>query len=202
MLCPRFCLLCHTPMFKATPLCDGCSASLWEWRRPLVRAEDGYVVRSLFRWDRESPRAMRWLARSMKRRPDRQLWREFAQWLTFAFPAPRTVTRIVPVPSHGPNHALGMALALSERMDLSVENVLLPGEIAQKTLNRRQRQQLRFGRLGAQGKDFTGVLIVDDIVTTGATVGAAYRALGRPGNCEVWCLMDRRRSCRTDSWLL
>lgn len=45
-------------------------------------------------------------------------------------------------------------------------------------------------------------IFVDDVVTTGATAQAAYRALGCPANFQVWALAHRSLSCGASRDLL
>lgn len=39
------------------------------------------------------------------------------------------------------------------------------------------------------------VVFVDDVIVTGGTVAAAYKALGTPSRYMAWCLADRARLC-------
>jgi predicted amidophosphoribosyltransferase len=133
--------------------------------------------------------------RALKRKEHPAFWREAAIWALEAFPAPPPGSVIVPIPSsgRGKNHALGFARALSSWSGLEVRELLRsrPG-LPQKGLSRRARRFRRFEPTVPAWNICTPVVIVDDVVTTGATLNAAWEALGRPGACQAWCLMDRR----------
>lgn len=100
----------------------------------------------------------------------------------------------VPVPGPRPNHALGLAAALGRVLGHPVADVLAKCHSGrQKARSREGRAGIRFEFKGATlCTDYRSVVIVDDVVTTGATATAAHDALLGPKNCEVWCLMDRR----------
>jgi predicted amidophosphoribosyltransferase len=184
------CLICKSFLHTKSGFCLHCAGRLFELRDPRARSERGLDVHSLFAWRKDGIRAFTYMVKSLKGREDVEPWEELALWMVSGF-SPRRLRTLIPIPSAGPNHALGLAKALSKWTQWPVENAL---EMASP------RQQKRLSRLERRGaaftlkicKDFSDVAIIDDVVTTGATALAAFHALGRPRNCEVWCLMDRR----------
>ncbi len=195
MRVPTPCHVCKSFRHVKSGLCLACAGRLFEYRDPRIRSERGLDVRSLFAWRPNDHRAYAWIIKSLKGRDDKEPWLELALWMVNGFSSGATPIHIprtlIPIPSRGPNHALGFAKALSHWTGWPVENnLILPHKRQQKRLSRKARQSARFERENC--KDFSHVAIVDDIVTTGATALAAHHALGRPANCEVWCLMDRR----------
>lgn len=189
------CPICKTLVPRRGILCEVCRPQLWLLREPIVREEQGFLIRSLFSWREDGPAVFDRLLRSLKGQSHQAYWSEFGVWMANSFAQrPGPLRALVPVPSQRP-HALGFARGIQLWTDwrLSPNALLLPeGRRWQKGLSREQRQAVQFKSGAGLCTDYKAVLIIDDVVTTGATLRAAYHALGRPSNCEAWCLMDRR----------
>lgn len=105
---------------------------------------------------------------------------------------------IVPVPPREPAKGTpGLPLLLARRLgqvlDIPVQQVLHPTRALrpQKQLNREERlQNTRDAYAALPGTDLTGrrVLLVDDIITTGATVSACALALAQAGAADVFAV--------------
>lgn len=99
------------------------------------------------------------------------------------------------------DHAMALLRGFKTHLPNSVEySPLLRGEGRQKVrdLEERKKSKIHFSRQRIQKykwfRDRAPVIFVDDVVTSGATVLTAWKALGRPSNFSCWCLADRRRS--------
>lgn len=172
-------------------LCDACAGHLWRRRAHVTRREDGFVTRSLFSWERDGWPGLRWWVHALKGTERDEFWREPALWALATFPRPPEGTCLVPVPSARPhNHARGFARALARRTGWPVaEPLRVLSAREQKDLSAADRAGRAFAKVS--GDSYTHVLLIDDVVTTGATCRAAWAALA-PGTCEAWCLLDRR----------
>ena len=145
---------------------------------------------SMLAWRDSGPLAVPWLVRSLKGRERAQDWNSVALLML------QTIGRhrfrgIVPIPSP---HSLGLARALSHWTRLPIFEVLHsvnpPG--SQKRRTRQQRQAVTFtSDPPVHGGIYANLMICDDVITTGATLRAAYRALGEPRETQAWCLADR-----------
>ena len=186
------CPIC-TLISRDRALCDHCADELYHRRVITQRDLGAYRTRSLFAWRRDDWLGLRWWAMALKQKEHDAFWREAATWLIDAFGAPGGDVELVPVPtSHSLNHARGLARALALRSEATVRDVLRPRRGGhQRRLDRSARQARRFDLDEDQMPPRGRVIVLDDIITSGATAEAAFRALGQPASCEVWCLMDR-----------
>lgn len=109
---------------------------------------------------------------------------------------------IIPAPASVPgsrDHAFEWAAQLEK---LSGASLLCPlsriGHAPQKQLDKRARLEKKMSASNDLDLSrFTKVIFVDDVITSGGTAGAAFVALGRPKQFEVWTI-----SCRPSKLLL
>lgn len=98
-------------------------------------------------------------------------------------PAPTTPAR---VRRRGYDPASVLAAALAAELGVQTQSLLVrrPGPPQQDAATRRERTSPQPFRFDVTGEVPTGCLVVDDVVTTGATLGAARRVLAAHG-CAV-----------------
>lgn len=92
-------------------------------------------------------------------------------------------------PSKGKrDHAQILAESLARKLDWEVQPILKKTGFKQASLTRLDRARLQMIPVGK----WENAIVVDDIVTTGATMKACYEALGCPKKLTVWSLFYRK----------
>jgi len=185
------CLRCGAPRLLPTPVCGACP----DWPRRLVAARSGAMhsgaardlVHSLkFAHALEAARPLGFLAAAAARALD-----------------PPADCAVVPVPLHwarrrkrGFNQAAELARVVAPALHLERKPGLLrriragAGNVHRSALGRVRETRGAFRAISAaRGRN---VLLVDDVLTTGATLGACTRALGRRGVAAVWAVTATR----------
>lgn len=194
MLSLQVCPICKYVSRRTRPFCRYCVDQLARRISPTVRHMDTISTWSLFSWVPGESRIYSDLIYAMKGRESEAPWREFAYWMAQKISPPPRKSAFVPIPGTRPNHARGLASALAAAFRCPMEDVLIHVERSpQKTRDRLNRQGHHFCLRGMNPcRDYRTVILVDDVITTGATITAAFKALGEPKRTEGWCLMDRR----------
>ncbi len=157
-------------------------------------------ARSVFRYDENSRNQVL----ALKYHDKTQLAPVFGSWLAHAGKSyADKVQYILPVPMHywrlvsrRYNQASLLAHALGPRVKLPVLSDVLKrtrATVAQSGLSRRQREDNVDGAFCVVEKERhrlkgTSVLLVDDVMTTGATLNACARTLHDAGVCDVYVL--------------
>ena len=139
----------------------------------------------------------------------RPLARPFGRFMTQALPRETSFDVIVPMPLHwfkqwqrGFNQADVLAREIGKKWHVPVRNVIRRRRATSPQAgltNAKRRANVRGAFTIARGKPLQGmrVLLVDDVVTTGATASACARVLKRAGAAHVALLALARTDRRT-----
>jgi ComF family protein len=182
------------------PLCARCGAPT---ARPVERCLECAGRRLAFASARaavayEGP--ARPLVAAWKERGLRSLAREFADLVVGTVPCP-PAGALAFVPGdpdrslkRGQNAAEALARELARRWELPLLRLLVRKQPArpQRGLSREERRQNVRGSFAAAGRPPPRVALVDDVYTTGATVGAAATELRRAGARSVYVVTFAR----------
>jgi predicted amidophosphoribosyltransferase len=196
------------------PSCGGASSGICEacwagWKRDgpwLVRARP-FPQRSLLRWEESNEKSVQRLVLSMKERPRRSSLRIWANELSLALAAEwgRAEILIVHPPGRSGRRELDHAGALAAEVARCLAVPLGPElrrlqarrSWGQKLASRRSRHELEFVTEAAAREALRArakpVVFVDDVLTSGATAEAAWRALGEPPGFQAWSIFGRDR---------
>jgi ComF family protein len=190
MLAPPLCWGCGGRARRGEPLCTGCRACLHRlagepvWLCGIrVWAPVGYSGPA------------RELVRALKFRGAGGVAESMAAQIAAGAPEGLlSRTTLVPVPLHpkrlrsrGFNQAAVLAAALGRRAGLPVVDLLVRSgpALAQAGRHRAERRAGPAGAIESRGRAPARVLLVDDVVTTGATLAACSAALARAGAGEI-----------------
>ena len=204
VLAPPLCWGCGTPARPGEPLCARCRAGL-RWQRPRTVRAGGLEAFAPVAYDG----AARELVRALKYRGARALADTMAAQIAANAPAELLAgaPALVPVPLHpararrrGFNQAALIAAAVGARTGLNVDDCL-----ERRGRGTAQVGRGRAARLAGAGGDVRvrvgarappRALVVDDVVTTGATIAACAAALRAAGCREVAALSYARTLAR------
>jgi ComF family protein len=138
----------------------------------------------------------------------RPLQRVFGGWLTLVLPRDQRFDAIVPMPLHwrrrwqrGFNQSELLAQEIARRWNVPVRKLVrraraTPPQAGLTSAQRRKNVQGAFKAAGKTRLDGMRILLVDDVLTTGATAGACARVLKRAGAAHVSLLALARRDRR------
>lgn len=199
------CILCGAAHLVRPPLCQFCLTALNSLRKKRIERRD-LRSQSLLFWQNSSPRAFFELLHAMKHSQPSD-WQIFAEWMCESFRLPKSAV-LIPAPPRvwgTKDHAWCFAKALSDLTGFPMQNVLARiGGTQQKWLKKSERMLFRAELIEPdwQCSDYTTVILVDDIITTGSTARGCLTALGNPNRHQVWTLIDRGASSCGKSPLL
>jgi ComF family protein len=189
LLAPPLCWSCRATAMRGAALCAGCRRAL-AFLPPEPVALSGVRVWAPVAY--EGPG--RDLVRALKFQGALALAGEMASLMVASAPAALLHGSLVPVPLHparlrkrGFNQAGVLAEAVSRRTGLPVADCLRRRGAGQTQVGRGRRARIAgpAGSIEARGEVPRRALIVDDVVTTGATLAACAATLRKAGTVDV-----------------
>jgi predicted amidophosphoribosyltransferase len=196
-LVPPLCAVCGRPCRPEATLCSRCGRRLAA-AEPLLGAGPPGLDRAWSSAPHED--VARCLVAALKFRrllPVAGLMAERVQWLA---PAHMLSGTVVPVPTaaarlrqRGFDPAAEIAAALAERLDAPLEPCLFRRGSSRQVGRRRAERIGHPPRIGARAKAPPSVLLIDDVLTTGATLTACAKALRNSGAKRVVAVTFTRR---------
>jgi ComF family protein len=204
-----FCVACRTPFLNRSPLDESGRCALC--RTGAAGFDEVYS----FGWYEG---ALRKLIHLFKYSGVRPLAPVFGRYLKRALPIDRQFDVVVPMPLHwrrrwqrGFNQAALLAREVARRFDVPVSNIVrrrraTPSQAGLTHAKRRANVRGAFRMKRGTRLDGLRVLLIDDVLTTGATAAACARELKRAGASHVTVLAlartDRREtlSYQPDEW--
>jgi predicted amidophosphoribosyltransferase len=213
----RNCQVCHRLIFTTDWLCKDCEIQLHKIysNKKLIppssifRQKDFYPLSCfyLWEWNSKSENYLSPFIQSLKggfHKRAIQTWLE--PWVSRSLIANSALdfsdALIVPAPAHSlgeKDHAWYLAQALSDRTGAPTLSFLARKfpETRQKFQSKLERQKLQLESLASpmilSELNQMQIHFVDDVVTTGGTAYAAWKAMGRPSKFYVWSLIYRSR---------
>ncbi len=220
LLFPPSCFFCGGPVPLREPLCDGCAAAVPRWGRPGCTVcgrplnedcdlcEDCTVEAKSYGWasswgpyDGELAvlvRALKYegermlarpLGRFLGRLPEVQTEAMAVRWVTCVPPDPQRLRR------RGYHAAEDLARVVAREIERPYRRLLVKPRSTPPQVGRTGRARRRgvhgCFRVRHSGSD-EGVMVVDDVFTTGATATEAARALRAGGFGDVFVLTAAR----------
>jgi ComF family protein len=199
LLAPPLCWSCRSPAARGDPLCRACRRSL-RFLSPAPVALRGLETWAPVAYDG----AARDLVKALKFRSAAGVASAMASLIVANAPAGLLAGALVPVPLHPArrrtrpfNQSALIAAALSPRAGLPVTDCLIRTGSKQTQVGRARAARLTgAGTIQADGRPPPTALLVDDVVTTGATLAACAAALRAAGARQVGAIAFARTAGR------
>lgn len=208
------CLNCGSLWSGEGLLCRPCFQALHRLKATSPISVSALRVQALYQWHPGQSDMLSRLVLALKGDNQKEAWRFYARELSPRLALTLSTEQclcVVPAPSRkfqAKDHAFLWGEALAESLGARFVPMLKKTQAGhQRGGDRGERALLEMETV----ENYTGSvdfstktrwILADDIVTTGATARAAYRALGSPPHFEVWALAHRSLSCGASKDLL
>ena len=202
-LCLSSCVHCGTPTSNPLWLCEPCLKQVHPFfiATTILPEYSKILTTSLLSWENKNFHPLTSLIYSLKNPSHTEIWQAWAQQLAVKLVnssqllPPLHQTVLIPCPSRQNfrfDHAFALAFNLSKHLDISVSMALGErSQAPQKELRLLERKQIQMKLLDTDVLKFKYFVFVDDIISSGNTAMAAWKALGSPKKFYVWTLFHR-----------
>jgi predicted amidophosphoribosyltransferase len=206
----RVCINCSSFFVRESGFCDFCFHKLENissLSTNLIisshQTDDVFIQsRSLYYWRPNENRPLSILINNLKGGKSENDWEYYAKIFVRKLSLklePNENIKLISVPNSQnlEDHSFLFAKYISQLLCVTTSNCLKKlneANLSQKGLSKKDRLKIQFisyENFSRYEKENDRFILVDDVITTGATAKAAYIALGRPRKFEVWTLAIR-----------